>query len=67
MRGEEKGYFSLGGSAMLLVFSKNTVHWREDIQSASAYHEETQVMTGEVIGKYIMKNIHESIDKVHSA
>lgn len=53
MRGEEKGYFSLGGSAMLLVFSKNTVHWREDIQSASAYHEETQVMTGEVIGKLI--------------
>lgn len=52
-RGDEKGYFALGGSAILLVFSKNTVHWREDIQSASAYHEETQVMTGEVIGKLI--------------
>lgn len=50
-RGQEKGYFSLGWSAMLLVFEKNRIQWRDDILEASQWQEETFVVTGEEIGK----------------
>jgi phosphatidylserine decarboxylase len=48
-RWEEKWYFELGGSAVLLVFQKNTIQWSRDLIEKTLQKEEFEVMTGEVI------------------
>lgn len=49
VRSEEKGYFELGGSAVLVVFWNNVIQWRDDILSASLKKEETVVITGDTL------------------
>lgn len=53
-RGEEKWYFQLGGSAALLVFQKWRIQWEQSLLEKSENHQEHQVVTGDVLGKWIM-------------
>lgn len=48
-RGQEKWYFWLGGSAVLILFQKNTISLADDITTMSKQWIETEVMTGENI------------------
>lgn len=49
-RGHEKGWFSLGGSTILVAYPKGTVTVDEDICYYSSLNIETQVNIGEGIG-----------------
>jgi phosphatidylserine decarboxylase len=49
-RGQEKGYFSLGGSTICLLLKPGTVKIDPDIMEYSAKHIETKVRLGEAIG-----------------
>lgn len=49
-RGEEKGWFSLGGSTILVAYPKGTVTVDPDIHHYSSLNIETQVYIGEGIG-----------------
>lgn len=49
VRSEEKWYFELGWSAVLVVFKKDVIQWRTDILDASSKKEETIVMTGDTL------------------
>ncbi|EDP68690.1 Phosphatidylserine decarboxylase [Carnobacterium sp. AT7] len=49
-RGEEKGWFSLGGSTILVAYPKGTVTVDQDIDYYSSLNIETQVTIGEGIG-----------------
>ena len=51
MRGEEKGYFSFGGSTIIMVFQKNHVFFDDDILQHTAENIETLVKAGEPIAK----------------
>ncbi|MGB5986647.1 MAG: archaetidylserine decarboxylase [Desulfobacterales bacterium] len=50
-RGEEKGYFALGGSTVLLFFAPNTVEMDADIRKYSRQGIETLVQYGGAIGR----------------
>ena len=52
-KGEEKGWFELGGSTILLFFAENTVNIDKDIISNSYKGIETKVKYGERIGEKI--------------
>jgi len=52
-KGEEKGWFEMGGSTIVLLFRENTVTIDEDIVSNSAKGIETKVKYGERIGEKI--------------
>lgn len=49
-RGQEKGYFSLGGSTILLLLSPSIIEVDADIMEHSQQHIETKVRLGEQIG-----------------
>jgi len=49
--GEEKGYFTFGGSTIILVFAPQVVRFSEDIVSHSAQGLETLVKAGEEIAR----------------
>jgi phosphatidylserine decarboxylase len=49
-RWEEKWYFELGGSAVLLVFQKGMIQWSSSLIEKTLQKEEYEVMTGQVIG-----------------
>ena len=49
-RGKEKGWFSLGGSTILVAYPKGTVTVDQDIDYYSNLNIETQVNIGEGIG-----------------
>jgi phosphatidylserine decarboxylase len=49
-KGEEKGYFSFGGSTVILLLEKDKVRIDADILAASKSAIETQVRMGEKIG-----------------
>ena len=49
-RGKEKGWFSLGGSTILVAYPEGTVTVDQDIQRQSALGIETQVEIGEGVG-----------------
>lgn len=51
LRGEEKGFFSFGGSTIILVFQKKHVYFDGDILEHTAQNIETLVKTGEPIAK----------------
>ena len=51
MRGEEKGYFSFGGSTIIMVFQKGHVFFDDDILAHTAENIETLVKAGEPIAK----------------
>ncbi len=48
-KGEEKGYFGLGGSTIVLVFKKGAVKFDEDILEMSGYDIPSRVRMGERI------------------
>ena len=50
-RGQEKGYFSLGGSTILLLFKKDVIQLDEDITRYSKRGIETLVRYGSKIGR----------------
>lgn len=50
-RGQEKWYFWLGGSAVLVLFQQNKISLADDITTMSKQWIETEVVTGESIGK----------------
>ncbi len=49
-KGEKKGWFSLGGSTILVAYPEGTVTVNQDIQRQSALGIETQVEIGEGVG-----------------
>jgi phosphatidylserine decarboxylase len=52
-RGQEKGYFSLGGSAICLLLQPGTVKIDPDILEYSRKHIETKVNLGQKVGEKI--------------
>ena len=53
LRGQEKGYFSLGGSAILYLLKPGAVQIDSDIMAQSRQQIETKVRLGEKIGESI--------------
>lgn len=49
-RGEEKGYFSFGGSTIVLLYKRDTVTIDDDIAENSMQEAETTVLYGEKVG-----------------
>ncbi len=56
-RGDEKGYFSLGGSTIVILLRKDTVKIDEDILEYSKQSIETRVRMGEKIGERLEKSL----------
>ena len=50
-RGDEKGFFSFGGSTIVMLYKKDIVELDEDIAQNSAEEIETTVLFGEAVGK----------------
>ncbi len=50
LRGEEKGYFSFGGSTIILLYQKDAIVLDEDIAENSKTEIETTVLYGEKVG-----------------
>lgn len=50
-KGEEKGYFMMGGSTIVILFRKDTIEIDSDILAYSKQSIETKVRTGEKVGK----------------
>ncbi|MBN2880756.1 phosphatidylserine decarboxylase [Candidatus Woesearchaeota archaeon] len=51
-KGDEKGYFSLGGSAIALIFPENTIKIDKDILENTKNKLETKIFIGERIASY---------------
>lgn len=51
-KGQEKGWFSLGGSTIVVAYPANTIQIDQDILDCSKLGIETQVQIGERIGSY---------------
>ena len=52
-KGEQKGFFSLGGSAVLIIFMKNKINFSQDILEKNQEGLPVWVRPGEVIGQII--------------
>jgi phosphatidylserine decarboxylase len=52
-RGQEKGYFSLGGSAIVFLLKPGAVEIDPDILEYSSKHIETKVLLGEKVGEKV--------------
>lgn len=50
-KGEEKGYFSFGGSCVLILFEPNTIVFDEDLVSFSAKKMEVRGLLGQSLGR----------------
>jgi phosphatidylserine decarboxylase len=48
---DEKGYFTFGGSTLVLLFEKDRVAWSDDLLRHSAAGYETLIQVGETIGQ----------------
>lgn len=55
--GEEKGYFSLGGSAIVLLFESNTIEFAPDLLRNSSNNIETRVKFGQPLSKFLSKTL----------
>ena len=51
LRGDEKGYFSFGGSTIVVLYKKDVITLDGDIAENSAEDIETTVLFGERVGK----------------
>lgn len=51
VRGQDKGYFSFGGSSIIVLYPKGTIAIDNDILHYSSQGIETQVLMGERIGR----------------
>ena len=50
-KAREKGYFSLGGSTIIVAYAKDTISLDQDIEKYSGENIETLVELGERLGK----------------
>lgn len=50
-KGEEKGFFSFGGSALIYIFPKNSIEFCQDLLNNSKNHLETLCQMGQPLGK----------------
>jgi phosphatidylserine decarboxylase len=50
-RGDEKWYFELWGSAVLIVLQKDLIQWSDMLLQKSLQKEELEVKTGDIIGQ----------------
>lgn len=50
-KGEEKGYFSFGGSALILLFEPGSIRFDADLLHYSTQHQETLCLLGQSLGK----------------
>lgn len=55
LRGEEKGFFSYGGSSIVLLFERNRIEVSEDIAECSEKGIEAKVCAGETIGRIVQR------------
>jgi phosphatidylserine decarboxylase len=46
-KGDEKGYFSFGGSSLILLFEKRVIHFADDLTAHSVQHIETLCRMGQ--------------------
>ena len=53
-KGDEKGYFGLGASSVVLLFEKNTIKFSEDLILNSQKKLETKALFGEPLGKSLL-------------
>jgi len=52
-KGDEKGYFSFGGSSIILLFEKGRIQFDEDLIKASKEGLETQCLIGQSLGNSV--------------
>ncbi|MBF8263871.1 MAG: psd [Parachlamydiales bacterium] len=50
-KGEEKGYFSFGGSSVILLFEQNRIVFEDDLIRHSSRHLETKCLMGQPLGR----------------
>lgn len=50
-KGDEKGFFSFGGSALMLLFEPNRIKFDDDLLIASSHHVETFCQMGQSMGR----------------
>ncbi len=62
-RGEEKGYFKLGGSTILLFLEKGTAAVDEDILLQTEKGYEVKVLAGEAVGRQARKDREANLDE----
>lgn len=53
LKGDEKGYFSFGGSALMLIFEKDRIAFDSDLLAATAQGLEIRCQMGQSLGKAI--------------
>lgn len=56
-KGNEKGYFEFGGSALILLFAKNTIQFDSDLISATEKGIEIRCLLGQSMGKSLFSSI----------
>lgn len=49
-KGDEMGYFSFGGSSLVLLFKRGIIRFEKNLVDRSAQHVETSVLMGERVG-----------------
>ncbi len=59
-KGEEKGFFSFGGSCVILLFEKNRIIFDRDLIENSKQNLETRCLFGTSIGSSLKKTVHSS-------
>lgn len=57
-KGEEKGYFALGGSSIALIFQKNTIQFDQDLIEKSEKKIETKAYFGTTFAKKLNSSNH---------
>lgn len=57
LKGDEKGYFSFGGSSLIIIFPPNTIRFDRDLLAASANHTEILCLMGQHMGILKEKDI----------
>jgi len=50
-KGDEKGFFSFGGSSLILLFKPNTLLFDQDLINNSSQHLETLILMGSSLGR----------------
>ncbi|MDP1836174.1 MAG: archaetidylserine decarboxylase [Chlamydiales bacterium] len=58
-KGEEKGYFNFGGSALVLLFPEGSIEFDEDLIAATKQRMEIRCLMGQSMGR-LVSNGHES-------
>ena len=53
LKGEEKGYFALGGSTVILLFEKNRIYFDADLLQNSLEKIETKASMGQSLGQLL--------------